>query len=217
MFMKKLISILILFLPLQIISGQDRIVTNQQDTINCLIISVWANHIEYQQKNEDGFMVGKFIPNEQVSEYFRKNQLENHLTFNKEKFIPERRFMFDIQVGGAIMLAFDANEEMKLLNMLAPNSQTKNYITQLKYGWNFSSDIHYLLSDKFGLGLRYSLFASSALQNFTLEYHTNTYLCTELKENLYIHYLAPSLYFYQWIDDFQKFQFNQKLSAGYLY
>ena len=226
--MKKLIIISIFFLPLQIISGQDRIITNQQDTINCLIIAVWKSHIEYQQKNENGYMVGKSISIEEVSDYFRKNQLENYLTFNQEKSIPDRRLMVTMQVGSSNILMLNVNKNLKLFDMEIPYSQSKKYLTQLKSGWNFDADIHYLFSDKFGLGVKYSLFTTSALQEFTLIYNKptspffpevskNTFLCAKINEIQYIHYFAPSVYFQQWIGNNQKFQASQTLSAGDVY
>jgi len=72
--MKKIIVGLLMFIPLQIISGQDKIITIQQDTIHCRIISISPTHIQYEQTTENGYMAGKLIPTEQVSEYLRSPQ-----------------------------------------------------------------------------------------------------------------------------------------------
>lgn len=72
--MKKLIVGLLMFVPFQIVNGQDRIITVQKDTIHCRIVSISPNHIQYEQMEENGIPVGKFIPTEQVSEYFRSPQ-----------------------------------------------------------------------------------------------------------------------------------------------
>ena len=83
--MKKIIVSILIFLPLQIISGQDKIITVQQDTIHCRIISVSPAHIEYIQKTEDGNAVGKFIPAEQVSEYLRSPQSTEITLYEPER------------------------------------------------------------------------------------------------------------------------------------
>jgi len=72
--MKKVIISLLISIPLQIISGQDKIITIEQDTIHCRIISVSPTHIQYEQKAENENTVGKFIPAEQVLVYFRSPQ-----------------------------------------------------------------------------------------------------------------------------------------------
>ena len=69
--MKKFIFVLALAIPLQIATGQDRIITIWHDTIHCRILSVSENHIHYEQK-VDGYMVGRFMPTEQVLSPLRK-------------------------------------------------------------------------------------------------------------------------------------------------
>ena len=65
---------LLIFLPLQFMSGQDKIITIQQDTIHCRIVSISPTHIQYEQTTENGYMAGKIISTEQVSEYLRSPQ-----------------------------------------------------------------------------------------------------------------------------------------------
>ena len=74
---KTLFSLLMLIL-LQTISGQDIIITIKKDTIHCSILSVTLTQIHYEQIAENGFVSGKFIPTEQVLEYFRTSQLEKN-------------------------------------------------------------------------------------------------------------------------------------------
>ena len=69
--MKKLIICLLMFIPLQMVSGQDRIITIQNDTIHCRILSISPAHIHYEQKAENEYVVGRFISAEQVLTYLR--------------------------------------------------------------------------------------------------------------------------------------------------
>ena len=53
--MKKLIiGLLILILP-QIVRGQDQIITVQQDTIHCRIVTISSAH-QYEQKARNGYL-----------------------------------------------------------------------------------------------------------------------------------------------------------------
>ena len=66
---KKVFVLFILFLftsSLHFISAQDKIITIQNDTIHCRILSVSPTYIQYEQTAENGFVTGKFIPTEQV-------------------------------------------------------------------------------------------------------------------------------------------------------
>ena len=78
--MKKIFFSLLMLMFLQVISGQDKIITIQHDTIFCRIISISPAHIHYEQISENGYTIGKFIPTEHILEYFRSSQLSkiNH-------------------------------------------------------------------------------------------------------------------------------------------
>jgi len=68
--MKKLIISFLIFIPLQIVSGQDKIITIQNDTIYCRIVAFSPPFIQYEQKDENKKVVGKFIPTDQILEFY---------------------------------------------------------------------------------------------------------------------------------------------------
>ena len=222
--MKKLIVGLLLFLPLQILMGQDKIITIQQDTILCRIISISPTHIQYEQ-NVNGYMVGKFIRTEQVLEYYRTPQtsepkpydLANVQKFNPPK--PERLWMMGVYPGRGTLLASTADDEKEMIAMGIPKSQAVDYNKKLKHGWSLGGDIHYMFSDHFGLGVKYSLFTSSVKQEFTISIssYIPTFICIGMSERIYIHFAGPSVVFRQWLDENRKFQLTGTLSAGYVY
>ena len=103
--MKKMIIGLLLLIPLQIISGQDQIITIQHDTIHCRIISITPAYIQYAQKAEDGNAEGKFISAEQVSTYLRALQpaeidLYDQTDMQKSKPESKHYFGFSFAKGG---------------------------------------------------------------------------------------------------------------------
>ena len=220
--MKKLIVGLLLFIPLQFVRGQDKIITIHRDTIHCRIISVSSTHIQYEQKVDNGSVVGKFIPAEQVSEYLRNSQQKKNNSLDRtgsQKPKPAHRWLIGIYAGGGSLLASTANDEKEMIDMGIPKSQAKDYNKKLKHGWSMNSDIHYMFSDNFGLGAKYSLFTSSVRKDFTIAINNMfpEFACMGMKEIQYIHYAGPSTLFRQWLDDNHQFQLTETLSAGYLH
>ena len=222
--MKNLIVGLLLFLPLQIVMGQDKIITIQRDTIQCRIISISSAHIQYEQK-VDGYLVGKFIPTDQVLAYFRSPQSSEVNPYdlasrqNIKPLKPKQRWMMGVYPGRGSLLASTTDDEKEMIAMGIPKSQAANYNNQLKHGWSIGGDIHYLFSDFFGLGAKYSLFTSSAKGDFTLKIdnYFPQFMCMEIDERQYIHYAGPSVIFRQWLDENRKLQLSETLSAGYVH
>ncbi|MCL1937451.1 MAG: hypothetical protein FWF52_03525 [Candidatus Azobacteroides sp.] len=220
---KSLIALLLLLFSLQFLSGQDKIITIEQDTILCRIVAISPAYIHYEQKGENQQVIGKFIPTEQVLEFLRttpSSETNPYLWIgDRQKIKPARPWLIGIQLGGASILTSSANDERAMINMNIPKSQASDYCKQLKQGWSFSGDIHYLLSNLFGVGARYSFFVSSAQQDFAIkanDYYPE-YMYLNIKEKQMIHYVGPSVIFQQWLDKNHKFQLNETLSAGYVH
>ena len=219
--MKNFIVSLLLLIPLQIVSGQDRIITIQHDTIQCLIIAISPTNIQYEQK-VDGYVVGKFIPTEQVLTYLRSSRPAQVNPFDwagRHKPKPAYRWSIGIQAGGASLLASTAEAEKDMIDMGIPKSQAVDYNKKLKQGWSMNGDIHYMFSDHFGLGAKYSLFTSSVQKDLTIAVNSMLpeYACMGINERMYIHYAGLSMLFRQWLDDNRKFNLSGTLSAGYVH
>jgi len=220
--MKKLMIVLLLLLPIPLVSGQDKIITIDNDTILCRIISIAPTSIQYEQKRENQQIVGKFIPAEQVLEYVRNVQspeISPRYRTDKQAPKPLRHWLIGVQLGGASLLASSAKDETEMMNDGIPKSQAKDYCNQLKQGWSFSGDIHYLLSNYIGLGVKYSFFTSSVNKGFTIkidEYYPE-YFALEINEKQYIQYAGPSVIFQQWLGRNRKFQLRETFSTGFVH
>ena len=220
--MKKLTIGLLLLLPFQLASSQDRIITVRHDTIFCRIASISPTSIQYEQQGPSMQRITKFIPTNQVLEHSRNSQspeVNSYYWPGSSTFEPEYYWVIGVQVGGASLLASSANDENALVNRGIPKSQAKDYYKQLKHGWSFNGDIHYLFSDYVGLGAKYSFFMSSAQKDFTVkidDYYPE-YACMGMKEKQYIHYVGPSVIFQQWLDENRLIQLSEMLSAGYVH
>jgi len=66
---QKALIAFILFFTFTYVKGQDRIITKQNDTINCKIVSISLSLIKYEEKGYNQTVVASSIPMSQVQEY----------------------------------------------------------------------------------------------------------------------------------------------------
>jgi hypothetical protein len=219
--MNKLLVCFLLFLPVQIVTGQDKIITVQKDTIDCRIVSISPTHIHYEQKKGQ-YAVGQFMPVEQVLEYFRSPQsqaIDPYYRAGKRSPKPPRPWLIGIQAGGSSLLASSANDEQEMIDFGISKSQAGDYSRQLKHGFHLNGDIHYLITNLVGVGVKYSFFTSSAQVDFKLKIddYYPVYSTMGVKEKQYINYAGPSILFQQYVDEKHKFQLSEMLSVGYVH
>jgi len=137
---------------------------------------------------------------------------------------PTHRWMVGVQLGGSSLLASSLNDEHGIHNLFidalkwtVPKHAIK-FNKQLKQGWNINSDIHFMRSENFGLGVKYSFFTLSSQNVFFPNYFSySEYQCAEMKQKLYVNYAGPSVIFRQWLHESQKLQLTETISAGYVH
>jgi hypothetical protein len=115
--MKLIFSCLALFFALHIAKAQDKIITNQQDTILCRILSISQTYINYEQKEDKQYVIGKFIPIEQVLEYYRSSPSQEIKPYykNARRFPKSAKpWVIGLQAGGTSLLASSADAEKEM-------------------------------------------------------------------------------------------------------
>ena len=86
----------------------------------------------------------------------------------------------------------------------------------IKTGVHLGVDIHYLLYDQLGIGMKYLLFSSSINEDLILGIDGLNYIGVDMKENIYVNYIGPSIRSAVWFDKKKrKFKLAQELSIGY--
>jgi len=138
---RKYYLIFISFFSTLICVGQDKIITIENDTILCRIISINNEIIRYEQSNDGKIIIGKIIPLKNVTTYHQSAQkVKTHIAV-------EKPWLLNLNLGGGNM--------PWLLESLDVAAESTNY-DELKRGIQFSVSSHYLLNRFMGLGFNYS-------------------------------------------------------------
>ena len=228
----KVITTFILLLLFTYAKGQDKIITTQNDTIFCRIVSITTTHIQYEQKDDKQNLVGKFIPIEQVAEYIPSSPLRETTLgtlISKQPKEPFDRWRVGIEGGGAHLLSSFSNIETNMQYIGIFQSNIDDYIKKIRNGIYMGADVHYFITPFLGVGLKCSMFATSAQLDYNLRlsdyyyvspdysygYSIPTYYSMNEKDKIYVNYIGPSVVFQHWLDKNRKFRFNAGLSIGY--
>ena len=282
----KLISVLLLLFTFTYVEGQDKIITTQNDTILCRIIYVSPARIAYVLNKQNGNNErpeGKFIPRDQVKDYFQGTPLpdtsqsiqtdkqstpvvKQSMPGAKQSAImtesapatrrpviiaesmpnakrtissesqpvddayqstePVLRWRVGIQGGGGYLLSSSGLEKM-MQAAGVPQPKISDYMKHLQSGMFFGADVHYMITDFLGAGLKYSLFTTSAKLEYILGLGTDyfipgysgytipTFYSMSEKDKIYVNFIGPSVLFQQRMGAKRQFGFTGELSIGY--
>jgi len=148
--MKNLIVSFLFFFPLQIVNGQDKIITIQHDTIRCRIISISPSHIQYEQI-VDGFTIGKFISTEQVLSHLQNTQPEQVNPYDRFEKLASKsthRCLASVQTGSSFLTAPIIDETFSgILNSNKTETLRFSY-NQNNFSENLSGKIIVVSNDK---------------------------------------------------------------------
>ncbi len=221
--MKKLFLVLMAFLSLFAVKAQDKIITIQNDTIECRIISVNADRISYEQKTSVDQVTGKSIATSEVLQYLRSenNDYLNRKTQNSIKAKPEHRFLFNLQGGLSYSLTDLSNFNNLLINAGVPASEADDYTDKLKNGIYISSGFHYLLNNLIGIGAEYTFFQSSSEGEFLVKNYSGmnlpVYTTTRLDEKIYSSFIGLSALLQQFPGAKHKIRMTETVSPGVVF
>lgn len=221
--MKKLFLVLMAFMSLFGVKAQDKIITIQNDTIDCRIISVNADRISYEQKMQDNQVTGKSITTSEVLQYLRAEN-NDHLSLNAQNSIkakPEHRFLFNLQGGLSYSLTDLSNFNNLLINAGVPASEADDYTNKLKNGIYFSAGFHYLLNNLIGVGAEYTFFQSSSEGEFLVNGYSGmnlpVYTTTRLDEKIYSNFIGLSTLLQQFPGAKHKIRISETVSPGVVF
>jgi hypothetical protein len=226
-----------LFFTYNSMSGQDRIITVNNDTIECRILSISSARINYEQDAGD-YTVGKFIPVSEVSSYYKgvaRNSGSPQTGRQSERQNPSlsARWLSEVRFGGAYLTSSTAGEESDLINSGISEDDAKDYSKKYRHGIHLDAKICYIpeIFDgniNLGVGVKYKFFTFSSNIDEMIKspYKDMAYVMPFIdlmnfqflaNNRVYLNYAGVVFVARQWLDTKRRFNLMCDVSAGYLY
>ncbi len=175
----------------------DLIVTEKGDSLNCKIINLLDNGIEYGFAANGNFMKA-ILPTKEIKSF--------KFGYFTKKLVPKyskSRLSFDIGLGYRT-----ASSPANI------SSSYKEHLNKLRSGLSVGADFTGFLSPSFGLGLRFNYYSSSQ-QSDRVSINNGSFYTGAISEKIKIMYIAPSLSF-RTIDVASQSSFLFSVGAGYM-
>jgi len=156
------VCILLIIAALQqfVVSAQDLVVTNTDDSINCKITNIKDDYVYFTFSHQNDVR-NTLMPKSQVKyfqyNYYNSSSMQPHQIVGYQSDYPHWR----LAVSGG--WSWRTNPLDKSLT-----PQEREYAKKLMQGLNFSFDASYFFNEMFGIGFKYDLFnASTSLYSLT--------------------------------------------------
>ena len=182
-----ILSIFLFFAATYDIIAQDLVVTSKNDSINAKITKIKKGMLHFNFV-KDGEVRKTLLPLAEVKvqqkDFFLKSEVPADYKPKNSYTGPKYR----IALNGGL------SYQTAKTSSSVPDA-LRDHAKQLKSGYNWGADIHFLTSENLGFGLKYNTFYSSNVENnVNLTLPDNTVLYG-IKDVNYIHFIGPSVLF----------------------
>lgn len=196
------------------ISGQDRIITLTNDTVECKINKITRSDIHFEITTA-GVRTSGRMPMANILSY-SVNPATNQE--NRDKPVVTGSFpRLRLGISGGFGYLFSSSETAEegiVAWGVTPNA-AESYYKDLKTGICGSGDITWMLTPGIGAGLRYKYFDTSASTEGFFDPHDGLYLYySTYKEQIYVNFAGVSLYYCEPLGAGQKFKVYSAYAAG---
>lgn len=211
--MQKCVFLLcLLFINAGLAVAQDRIITWNNDTIKCRIVSNGKKSIVFERGE------GKEKSTEKMDRLEVKGLIlsgESGIKTAQES--PATKFGFSFDGGPSYLLASTEDAKNAAVAQGWSQQQADHYYKQLKFGWSGSASAHWFLQPGMGVGMHYRFFYSGASEWVTLDPQDNVHLYYgRMNEKMVLNYIGPSLKTVRSAGTGNRFIIASSVSAGLL-
>lgn len=120
----------------------------------------------------------------------------------KESIPPAQRWQIGIQGGTGLMLA-------------SAKDMDRDFHKKIRWGNHYGADIHYMLNNKRGLGIKYSGFNTSAGSYLMVDIgDQRTYWCANVEKRIYVNFTGFSFYTQQELAGYDKLRLTFASAFG---
>ncbi len=196
------------------LSGQDRIITRNNDTIDCRIDRVTRNEIHFELVTHGVRTAGR-LPITEVLSYSVSPS-----TLPEQEYTPVAKGLsgtlrIGLNGGMGYLTGYSEAAEEAMVGLGLASSAAGDYYSNLKYGWYGGADAAWLFKGIYGAGLKYKFFCTGASTegNF-IPFDQNYIYYSEYRENIYVNYGGVSLFYREPVGAKAKFSLYSGISAG---
>lgn len=199
----------LLFLGAGSLPAQDRIITWNNDTIECRVVSNGKKSVLFQRGE------GKVEKFDRLE--VKGLILSGETGFEAAPKSPDHRLGFSIEGGPSYLIASTENAKSTAISQGWTQQQADRYYRQLKLGWSVTGCGHWYIEDGLGAGFNYRFFSSGASEWVTLDPQDGIHMYYGLmEETMYLHYFGPSMKTIQSAGGKHRIRFTSSASAGIL-
>jgi len=193
--------------------SQDKIITLNNDTIDCKITKISRNTI-YFDLFSSGIRSSASLPLDNI-----KNYAISAIGINDEKrtadFISSNRFRLALSGGAGYIMASSDKAEEALTNLGLEAGKARSYYRNMKTGWSGNADLTFMLTPDLGAGLRYKFFYTGGSINGYFDAQDGVHLIyANYGEKIYVNYYAALISYHQFIDSYERFRLSAGCSIG---
>jgi len=196
------------------LSGQDRIITRNNDTIDCRIDRVSRSEIHFELLTHGVRTTGR-LPITEVLSYSVSPS-----TLPEQEYKPLETWLagtlrIGLNGGMGYLTGNSEAAEEAMAGLGLASSAARDYYNNLKYGWYGGADAIWLFKGRYGAGLKYKFFyTGAATEGNFIPYEQNYIYYSEYRENIYVNYGGVSLFYSEPVGAKAKFSLYSGISAG---
>jgi hypothetical protein len=154
------------------------------------------------------------LPLNSIHNYFidKKSAYEFQIDVQKDSF---ERLRIGINGGPGYILSSSKNAEDEMTTMGFESGKVKSYYKDLKTGRYANVNLTWLFSAKYGAGIKYNFFDTSAKTDGFVDLHDGMNLYyTTFSEHIYVNYFAGAFYYQENFGRRKLFKLNYGISLG---
>ena len=197
-----------------VLSGQDRIITLNHDTIACRITKITRSDIHFDVSSQGITTTGK-MPLTGVLSYSVSPAKSPPPMYEAVRSGSPGRLRLGLSGGMGYIFSSSDEAEDAMVSLGITEENAESYYSDLKSGWYGSADATWMITHSLGAGLRYKFFNTSAETEgyFDPGDYYNIYF-SAFRENIFVNYAGVSIFYQEPIGKKGVFSLYSSYSLG---
>ncbi|MFZ2287277.1 MAG: hypothetical protein WAV93_09850 [Bacteroidales bacterium] len=196
------------------ISGQDRIITLNNDTIECRINKVTRSEIYFDITTQGVKTTGR-MPITDVSSYSVSPASGGEPFYRNVSSGSAGRLRIGLNGGMGYIISSSEEAEESMVSMGVADETARTYYGDLKSGWYGSADATWIFRQRYGAGFKYKFFnTESGFESYFDPGDGYNLFYSAYKENIFVNFAGVSLFYIEPLGKSGKFSLYSAYSMG---